>query len=167
MDEKLEAVNEVEVEAQNVETVNEVEELKLEATEETPKGQTLEFWKEASRKHELNNKNNLKKFREAEEALGKLLEERELITTQLVELQQNAKTQVRQNIQLKHGLSDLITSRLIGETVEELEADAQVWLQDATPVKKDETKKPITLQGLIENKLEKGGSSLFRQKLGN
>jgi len=168
MDENLE--NEVE-KTETVETT-ETETPKVEATQETetPKTQTLEFWKEASRKHELNNKTNLKKFKEAEDALNKVLEEREQLTAQLDKLQQETKTQVRTNIQLKFGLSDLVTSRLIGDTAEELEADAQVWLQETASKKeetKQEAKKPNIFQGNIENKMESGTKSIFQQQLGN
>lgn len=134
-------------------------------TDETPKTQTLEFWKEASRKHELNNKTNLKKLREAQDTLTKALEERETLTKQLEDLQSQTKQQVRTNIQLKYGLSDLVTSRLVGETAEELEADAQVWLEETKSKKeeeKQETKKPNLFQGNIVNKLESdGGKSIF------
>ena len=168
MDENLE--NSVDNEVEETETVEptETETPKVEATQETetPKTQTLEFWKEASRKHELNNKTNLKKFKEAEDALNKVLEEREQLTTQLAELQTQTKTQSRLNIQLKFGLSDLIASRLVGETAEELEADAQVWVQEVQS-KKEEAKKPNIFQGNIENKMESGTKSIFQQQLGN
>ena len=140
----------VEVDETNTDDVVGDKEVKSPPAKEPTLEEKLETFKAASRKHEANSRANLKKLRENEELLNVTLKEKEDLAAQLDILKKEANATLRNNVALKFGLSELVGSRLQGETKEELEADAATWAEEL----KTSPKRSNPLQGAIKNKLD-------------
>lgn len=152
------------VDETNTDDVVDDKEVKTPPAKEPTLEEKLETFKAASRKHEANSRANLKKLRENEELLNAALQEKEELTAQLETFKKEAEVNLRKNIALKFGLSDLVASRLQGTTSEELEADAEKWAEEL----KVSNQRPNPFQGAIKNKLDEAGpKSLLAQALGD